>query len=121
MKCTYINEAGKSCNANAVRGHGLCFSHDPELRDRKIAAVTNGGLNRRHYQVYGQPMTLKTPDDVKGLLNEVINKVWTGEMPSNQPANTIGFLARCFLDAHEAGDVERKLEKLEQLAEKMGV
>lgn len=107
--------------ANAVRGSDLCFSHDPSLKEQKVRAVTKGGLNRRHYQVYGKPMSLKTPDDVKNLLNEVINKVWTGEMPSNQPANTIGFLARCFLDAHEAGDVEKRLEKLEKLAERMGL
>jgi len=121
MKCAYIKPNGEQCNANAIHESGLCFSHDPEYAKEKALAVANGGLNRKHYETYGEALTLETPQDIKKLLAEVINQLWTGKMPSNQPANSIGFLSRCFLDAHEASEVEKRLDSLEDRLEKAGL
>lgn len=113
MKCTYIRSTGDQCNANASKGSNFCFSHNPDYEKEKNLAVKNGGLNRKHYEAYGEAVRLETPKDIKNFLGKVINGVWTGELPSNAPANTLGFLARCFLDAHEAGEVEERLNILE--------
>lgn len=56
---------------------------------------------------------LETAKDIKSLVAETINLVWTGKMPSNSPANSIGFLARVFLDANEQSDLEDRIQQLE--------
>ena len=121
MKCTYIKPDGKQCNANAIRNSEYCFSHNPDYTRAKALAVKEGGLNRKHCQTYGKALKLETSKDIKRLLGKVINGVWTGKMPANQPANTIGFLSRCFLDAHEASEVESRLQTLEERLERAGL
>lgn len=121
MKCKFIKPDGKKCNANATSGSEFCFSHNPDYAEQKILAVRKGGLNRKNYKAYGETLSLETPQDIKRLLGEVINQIWTGRMPSNNPANSIGFLARCFLDAHEASEVENRLNELEERLTKAGL
>ena len=89
MKCACIKSDGIKCNANAMKGFDLCFTHNPASKEEKAIAVKKGGLNRKHYESYGDSMQIKTPEDVKALLSQVINGVWTGAIPANQPANTI--------------------------------
>jgi len=121
MKCKFTKPSGEQCKANATKGSDCCFTHNPAYAEEKALAVTKGGLNRRLRVVYGETLKLQTPKDIKRLLAETINKVWLGEMPSNQPANSIGFLARCFLDAHEASEVETRLDGLETRLTKAGL
>lgn len=121
MTCTFIKPDGQQCNANATKDGKFCFFHSPNYKEKKALAVIKGGLNRKHYEAYGEAVKLESPKDIKSLLGLVINKLWTGEMPSNQPANSIGFLARCFLDAHEASEVETRLDGLEERLNKAGL
>jgi hypothetical protein len=121
MKCTYIKTSGEECNANATSNSNYCFTHNPEYAEQKALAVQRGGANRKHYEAYGEAVTLETPKDIKVLLSKVINGVWTGNIPSTAPANTIGFLARCFLDAHEDSDLEERLIALEDRLNKAGL
>jgi|GEM_PF-6444061 len=100
---------------------GYCFSHSPKYKEAKLLAVKKGGLNRKHFQCYGEPINLQTPHDITVFLGEVINGVWTGKIPANQPANTLGFLCRCFLDAYEQGEMEARLKELEDRVSKGGL
>lgn len=118
-ECQFIKQDGEKCEANAVSDSRFCFSHDPENKEAKLIAVTKGGLNRKLYQTYGEPIGIETSEDVKKLLAEVINGVWTGKIPASQPANTIGFLARCWIDAHQAFKFEERLEAIEKNLEKL--
>ena len=121
MKCAYIKPDGKQCNANATLNSNYCFSHNPDYAKQKALAVSRGGLNRKHYEAYGEALIIETPQDIKKLLGKVINHLWTGKMPSQNPANSIGFLARCFLSAHEASEVETRLTTLEDRLSKAGI
>jgi len=121
MTCTYIKSNGNQCEAKTIEGSNYCFFHNPNCKEKRAIAVTKGGLNRKHYEVYGEEVKIETPKDIKDLLGKVINGVWTGDLPSNAPANTIGFLSRCFLDAHEASEVENRLDLLEDRLSKAGI
>lgn len=112
-KCKKIKPDGGQCRANALKNSDFCFSHSPEYAEKKALATRKGGLNRKLYGVYGNEIQIKSPKDVKRLLSDVINGVWTGQMPANQPANTLGFLARCWLDAHEKGELLERIENIE--------
>jgi len=107
-KCQFIKENGQKCEANAILDSDLCFSHNPELEEARMIAVKKGGLNRKLYDSYGEPLILENPSDIKRLLTDTINLVWQGKMPSNSPANTIGFLARCWIDIHGAIELKRE-------------
>jgi len=112
MKCKYIKPNGEQCQANAVLNSEYCFSHSPEHKDQKALAVTKGGLGRRLVQEYGQRIDIKTPEDIRNLLEETINMIRTGQMPCSQPANSIGFLARCWLDANDAAITKAKIDEI---------
>jgi|SRR3989344_110374 len=112
--CTYIKPDGSQCQANPIRGSNLCFSHNPNCTRDKTDAVTKGGQNRKLYGIYGDKLQLDTPQDIRKLISETINGVWTGIIPASQPANTIGFLSRCFLDAYDAGELEERIKRLEE-------
>jgi hypothetical protein len=114
MKCVYIKANGEPCEANAVGNSSYCFSHSPEYRKEKALAVQKGGLNRKLIQVYGDEVEIRTPQDIKNLLADSINLVWTGKMPANQPANSIAYLCRCWLDAHEVTEITLRLDAIEK-------
>ena len=120
-QCNFIKQDGLQCEANATLNSELCFTHNPEMQEAKMVAVTKGGLNRKHYESYGELLTLESPDDIKRLLADAINGVWTGKIPANQPANTIGFLARCWIDIHEAMEFEERMDAMEKKLEKLKV
>ena len=113
-KCIFIKPGGEQCQANSVIDSDFCFTHDPNSQRDKLLAVTKGGLNRRHYQEYGEPVDITSPEDIKNLLSRVINGVWTGEIPANQPANSIAYLAKCWLDAYGAQQIEERIVNLEK-------
>lgn len=114
MQCVYIKEDGQQCEANAVSNSDFCFSHSPVHQEEKALAVQKGGLNRKLYDFYGEDVELKSPEDIKNLLAETINLVRTGKMPASQPANSIAYLARCWLDAHAISEMEGRLEAIEE-------
>lgn len=120
-QCQFIKESGLQCEANAILDSDLCFSHNPELEEAKMIAVTKGGLNRKTLEVYGEAVTLETPADVKKLLANTINSILTGKMPANQPANTIGFLARCWIDIHQIVEQEERMDALEEKLKKLKI
>ncbi len=119
-KCSFIKPDKSLCNSKPIKGSTLCFRHNPLFKEAQLLASSKGGQNRALKGIYGQEITLKTPDDVKSFLGTVINAVWTGQVPV-PVGSSMGFLTRCWLDSYEVGDVESRLEKFEKLLEKMNL
>ncbi len=94
---------------------GLCFSHDPAKQGEKISAVTKGGFAPKKVRLDLPPVQIKTIPDVLTLLEDTINRVRNGEMPSSNPANTIGFLCGHVLKALEISELDSKLEVIDQV------
>jgi len=112
-KCSFIKPDKKPCNAFSIKDSEFCFNHNPATKEAKMLAVIKGGLNRRHYETYGKPIKLETVKDARILISEIIKGIWTGKIPANEPANSMGFLIRCFIDACEKEVLESKIEVLE--------
>lgn len=112
MKCQYIKSNKIKCQAFARKGQGYCFRHDPTNNEAKLVASSKGGQNRALQGVYGTPVKIETPEDVKRFLGKVINAVWAEGVPV-PVGSSMGFLTRCWLDAFEASDVVKRLDELE--------
>lgn len=114
-QCEYIHEeTGEECQGFALES-GLCFSHDPNYKDEKMAAVTKGGLAPKKIKLNLTPISIKTTADVLLILEETINGVRSGQIPCSNPANTIGFLCSHVLKAIEISTLEVKLEAIDRI------
>jgi len=103
----------EDCNSFALES-GFCFSHDPEKIEAKIEAVTKGGLAPKKVKLDLAPIEIRTVEGVLILLEDTVNRVRSGEMPSSNPANTIGFLCGHIIKALEVSQIETKIEVIDQ-------
>jgi len=117
MKCQYVKQDGTSCQAYQTEGSLYCFRHDPDNKEKGLLASKKGGENRRLQEVYGEPVELRSAEDVKTFLGLVISSVWTGQAPV-QLGTSMGFLTRCWLDAYDKTEIEKKLNDLEERLKK---
>ncbi len=114
-QCEYINQDTRErCKGFALES-GLCFSHDPSTKEAKLEAVTKGGLAPKKIKLNMPVVSIKTVSDVVLVLEETINAVRTGDMPTSNPANTIGFLCSHILKAIELSTVGPKLEVIDRM------
>lgn len=113
MKCQFIKSDNTQCKANHIRNSLFCFRHDPETKTAGSIASSRGGQNRALQGVYGTEIRLKCPSDIRKFIGVVINGVWTGQVPV-PVGSSMGFLTRCWLDAHEATEVQTRLDNLEK-------
>lgn len=113
MKCKKILKNNKQCRAFARNNNEFCFRHDPTSNEAKLVASSKGGQNRALQGVYGAPVKLETPEDVKRFLGKVINAVWAEGVPV-PVGSSMGFLTRCWLDAYETSDVVKRLDEIEE-------
>jgi hypothetical protein len=97
-----------------------CFRHNPASKKAALAASRRGGQNRDSKDAYGVRIALKTPSDATAFLEEVINAVWTGKAPAKAGA-TMGFLARCWLDAYDASAMDSRLKELDKRLAEAGL
>ena len=107
MICKAYKTDGTPCNANATSNNEYCFSHNPEYAQEKLEAVQKGGYASRKYLLDNdEEVVLNDAADAKVFLGRVINGVWRGEIPATPVGTALGFLIRCFLDAHDKADIE---------------
>lgn len=113
MKCKFVKANREVCKANHINGSKFCFRHDPRYKEASIVASTKGGLNRTLQGVYGAEIRLGTPSDIREFIGTVISGVWTGKVPV--PVGTsMGFLAKCWLEAHNAAELDNRVKLLEE-------
>lgn len=119
MKCKANKKDGNRCNANSMRGSEYCFRHNNEVKEEAHKASSNGGKAKRQYHKLGEKMKIETPKDIKKLMAEAINSLWTGNMPASNPAGSLGYLAKTFLEAHDKSELEKRVEELEKRIERI--
>lgn len=118
MKCKRILNNNQLCGAFAQKNNDFCFRHDPKNKETKLVASSKGGRNRALQGVYGAPVKIETPEDVKRFLGKVINAVWAEGVPV-PVGSSMGFLTRCWLDAFEVSDVTKRLDEIEEKLNKV--
>jgi hypothetical protein len=114
-QCSAIAGSGQRCKGVAVRGSDLCAAHDPRYQERRRSGAKRGGRKRP-----GASAELST---VKAELRTTIGAVRDGHMDRGVGA-ILGGLYNTLLRAlevqrkwHEADELERRLEVLEERAE----
>ena len=113
-QCSYIKNKGEQCRAKPVKGTSYCFSHNPDMTIEKHLAVIKGGLNSRKVNINLAPLIITDPKEVTTLLEQTINGVRSGEIPTNI-ANTIGYLAGHVLKSMELSKYADKIESVERV------
>lgn len=120
MTCKALKWDKTPCEAQSLKNSSYCFRHDPKTKGAQLLASSKGGQNRRLQGQYGDPQILTSPRDIQDFISTVINSVWTGKIPV--PVGTsLGFLSRCWLDAYEASDTQKKLDEFEERLSKAGL
>lgn len=113
MKCCYIKSNNEQCAANAMIGSKFCFSHNPETKEEKIAAVIKGGKTPKRNHNLLPPILLEHSKDTINLLTTTINEVRRGSIEL-KIANCIGYLSGHLIKAFEVADLEDRISKLEK-------
>jgi hypothetical protein len=114
-QCSAIAGSGQRCKGVVVRGSDLCAAHDPRYQERRRSGAKRGGRKR--------PGASAELSKVKAELRTTIGAVRDGHMDRGVGA-ILGGLYNTLLRAlevqrkwHEADELERRLEVLEEQAE----
>jgi hypothetical protein len=113
-KCRY-RKGNKHCKNYALTGDEFCFFHSTKKAKQRAEAQRKGGkkaLSEKKRVLQGSSIEIKNTSDIVELLNETINQVRTGEIEV-KIANAVGYLSGICLKALEQGDIEKRLEALE--------
>lgn len=114
-KCKY-RKGNKHCRNYALTRDDYCFFHSPRKAKERAKAQRKGGkkaLGEKKRVLMGSNIQIKKTVDIIMLLNETINQVRTGEIEV-KIANAVGYLSGICLKALEQGDIETRLEALEE-------
>ena len=115
MRCRAKNSRKERCGGYAVKGSRYCFTHDPTRGKQRAEARKLGGHNRQTAKTAGDyPGDVDSAGDVLRILNATLLDTWEQEN-SAQRSRTIGYLLGVALKALEVGELEHRLETLEQI------
>jgi hypothetical protein len=118
MKCEAMSRSGRQCQAAALRGKKKCSLHADGERAKKLGA--QGGSAKRGGLTVQDVMELCAPEnatDCRKLLGVSIAEVRTGRMSTGM-AHAIASLAGVFLKASDQSDLEERVRRLEDFAER---
>jgi hypothetical protein len=117
--CKGVNKDGKPCRATVRSGGDFCLFHAPnlDLAAKRAEGRRSGGKSRSRKAVV---LSADTPDlplrsvaDVIDLLGQTINQVRTGQLDA-RIGNCLGVLAGTLLRAIEGGELEKRMEEVEE-------
>jgi hypothetical protein len=114
-KCKY-RKGNKHCRNYALTGDDYCFFHSPRKAKERAEAQRKGGkkaLGEKKRILTESNIQIQSTADIITLLNVTINQVRTGEIEV-KIANAVGYLSGICLKALEQGDIEKRLEALEE-------
>jgi hypothetical protein len=114
-RCIGTNKAGEQCRGKALSGGRYCIAHDPErvvdmAEWRRQGGKAKSNTARARKQL---PDAVLSPTELQGLLSKAIKDVLAGKIDPG-PLNAAANAARAIASLRETGDVEQRLEQLEQ-------
>lgn len=112
MSCSFIKKNNEQCKAYKMKNSSFCFRHNPKRAVEVLEASKLGGKNRSLTVCFNEEVSLETTSDIQKFLGKVINNVWQGKIPV-KVGTSIGFLSRCWLDAYEKSELEKRIDDLE--------
>jgi len=122
--CVATRRDGQPCQAYACADSDYCFAHDPAKAKQRARARAKGG-RARHGRTVGAPGDLaeletrpfKTLQDMTALLEIAVRETLRLENSISRN-RCLGYLARCWADLYQAGELEQRIEAIEQLLER---
>jgi hypothetical protein len=116
-KCSALTGDGNPCKGTPVRGSEWCFSHHPDLAERRRQGAVKGGEGkssaaRARKHLRGSSLD---PADVHGLLSAALVKVSEGKM---EPVvgNALANMSKALVVIEETTVLTARLEELERRA-----
>ncbi len=110
-QCAAVRPGGQRCRAQALPGRALCFAHDPENRERASEARRKGGHNSANLTRAARRIPRGMQDVARRIL-EAFDRVESGELPPDR-AHAMARLAAVYVQIHDAGEVQARIEELE--------
>jgi hypothetical protein len=115
-KCSATTRSGRPCRAWAAAGSDYCLTHGQPEKVRE-AGRKGGQAARQKATLPAADFSLKSPQDVAGMLETILNRMLTGQLDRGL-ASTAGYLGQGIIKALEQGDMEARIAALEA---KLGV
>lgn len=109
--CQGMRADGSPCRARALPGRSYCWAHDPALREKRRAANSQGGRNKRTTA----RITKLMPESLKptlGALFAALDEVHAGTLDAKQ-ATAMASLAGAIGRLYEVAILEERLDALE--------
>ena len=118
-RCTSSTKTGEPCQAFALPGAVVCWSHHPDNQREVKEAQRRGGTNRsaarRAAKAWAAAGKQIRPQELPDLLRGCILRVATGQMEPAQ-ASAIATLAKVSLQLTTEIELESRIAALEQAA-----
>lgn len=118
-KCTAHKTSGEPCNGNARDGSAFCWSHDPELAERRAEGRRRGGEERsnarraaRQWAAVGEVIA---PSDLPAMLRGAFVEVWQGNLEPSQ-AQALVSIAKASVSLSHDLELEQRIARLEEAA-----
>lgn len=116
-KCSAITGDGKPCKGKPLKGSEWCFSHHPDLAERRRQGAVKGGAGksttvRARKQFRSSSLE---PADIHGLLSNALVQVAVGNMhPATGTA--MATMSKALVAIEDATVIKERLEELERRA-----
>ncbi len=114
-QCAATRADGSPCKARALPDRTLCWAHSPDHQAKAEQARSRGGTNRSNTARASRRM----PRDMKALGERILqafDRVETGHLDPAR-AHAMARLVAAFVQLHQVGELEGRLEALEQVAD----
>lgn len=115
-RCSFRSTTGKPCRAAPLKDGEFCLMHSPEHAKEVQEARRLGGLRRKREVTVSGAYDFEGLETVAGIrrLVEVAVLDTLGAENSLARSRTLGYLAQVALHTLEVGDLENRLNNLEQ-------
>jgi hypothetical protein len=117
--CAAITKAGAACAAPPLRDGRFCASHDPEYADTMQQARVLGGQRRRKEVAVGGAYDfdgLNTVPQIRRLLE--VAAIDTLQLENSvSRSRTLTYIAHTAAQLLQAGELESRLDRIEQALE----
>jgi len=116
-KCTATTKSGAACSGTPLPGREWCWSHDPQLNQRRVEGQRRGGSHRSNAARAKRQFVAESLDSgqVLGLLSVALRGVLTGRLEPGI-ANAAANLGRAIVAVRESTETEARIASLEAAA-----
>lgn len=116
-QCTFKLSSGETCRMHPLQHSEFCWVHPPERVKEVQEARRLGGLRRKRESTISTAYQFESLNSVEGIRRIVLIAVLDALSMENSMsrARTLAYLAQVALRMLEVGDIEERVEALEEL------